>query len=247
VAFDALGALGERADRAGVFLDFDGSLSAIVPHPDEAHPVAVAREALAALVPRFRVVAVVSGREAEDVEARLAVPGVLCVGLYGMQDAAPDLSHALLPAVIRAASGVPEAWVEDKRVSLAVHYRRAPDPVVARAALSSALRPIVAGRGLALVEGKMVIELVPADRPMKGGTLKRLVEQHGLEAALFAGDDVADLDAFAALDDLRARGLRAVKVAVRGPETPDALTAASDVGVDGPEGLVELLRSLGSD
>ena len=113
---------------------------------------------------------------------------------------------------------VPEAWVEDKGVSIAVHYRQAPDPASASAALLVALQPVATEAGLDLIEGKMVLELVPPDRPLKGGAVERLVGEHALEALLYAGDDHADLDAFAALDRLSASeavGV-AVRVAVRG-------------------------------
>jgi trehalose 6-phosphate phosphatase len=239
-----LEAFRERARRAGVLCDFDGSLSAIVAHPDLAEPSPGAREALAALVPVYKVVAVITGRRAEDVAARLRVPGLRYEGLYGMQEAAPELLFALLPRVEAAAATVPEAWVEDKGVSIAVHYRQAPDPARSRVALMAALEPVAAGAGMDLVEGKMVLELVPADRPMKGGAVERVIGEAALEAALFAGDDVADLDAFAALDRLASTGLVAVKVAVRGPETPAPLLEAADLVVDGPEGLVTMLREL---
>jgi trehalose 6-phosphate phosphatase len=74
--------------------------------------------------------------------------------------------------------------------------------------------------------------------------VERLVGENQLSAALFAGDDVADLDAFRALDGLADKGLLAIKVAVRGEETPGDLVDAADVVVDGPEGLVELLGQL---
>jgi len=61
---------------------------------------------------------------------------------------------------------------------------------------------------------------------------------------LYAGDDHADLDAFAALDQLARGGLDTLKVAVRGPETPAALVEAADVVVEGPTGLVALLGQL---
>jgi trehalose 6-phosphate phosphatase len=233
-----------RASRAGILCDFDGSLSAIVAHPDLAAATEGAREALADLVPVYRVVAVITGRRAEDVAARLAVPGLRYEGLYGMEGAAPELLLALLPRVEAAAAAVPEAWVEDKGVSIAVHYRQAPDPPRSRVTLMGALEPVAAGAGMNLVEGKMVLELVPTDRPMKGGAVERVAGEAALEAALFAGDDVADLDAFAALDRLAATGLLTVKVAVRGDETPSALLGAADLEVDGPQGLVALLRDL---
>jgi trehalose 6-phosphate phosphatase len=189
-------------------------------------------------------VAVVSGRRSEEVAALLDVPGLRHFGLYGMQEAASELMAIVTPRVESAAASVPEAWVEDKGGSVAVHYRQAPEPAAARATLVTALQEVATSTGLELVEGKMVVELVPPDRPRKGGTVERLVGEHGLSAVLFAGDDVADIDAFAALDRLAAAGLVAVKVAVRGDETPERLLASADVRVDGPEGLVELLRQL---
>jgi trehalose 6-phosphate phosphatase len=190
------------------------------------------------------MVAVVSGRRSDEVSELLAVPGVRCYGLYGLEEVSPSGLGAILPHVEAVASSVAEAWVEDKGISLAVHYRQASDPAEARVTLVSALESVAASAGLDVVEGKMVIELVPAGRPMKGGAVEMLVEEQRFAAALFAGDDVADLDAFAALDRLARNGVITVKVAVRGEETPEKLIAAADLTVDGPGGLVGLLRQL---
>ena len=87
---------------------------------------------------------------------------------------------------------------------------------------------------------------MPPDRPLKGGAVERLAHERGLKVLLYAGDDHADLDAFDALDRLIAAGdvRAAVRVAVRGPETPPALLDAADVVAEGPAELVELLRTL---
>ena len=90
----------------------------------------------------------------------------------------------------------------------------------------------------------MVLELVPPNRPMKGGAVERLAGEHDLQAVAYAGDDHADLDAFAALGRLAERGVAALRIAVRGDETPPELLGSADIVVDGPAGLVELLRSL---
>ena len=74
--------------------------------------------------------------------------------------------------------------------------------------------------------------------------MERLAAELGLRAALYAGDDLADLEAFTALDRLAGEGLAALKVAVQGEETPDELLAAADLVTEGPEGLVDLLRQL---
>ena len=239
-----LSSLREGASRAGVLLDFDGSLSPIVARPELAAPAAGARDALTVLVGLYAVVAVVTGRRAEEVSELLSVPGVRYEGLYGLQESAHELVFALLPQVEHAASSVPDVWVEDKGVSLAAHYRQAGDPRRARVILKAALEPIAADAGMILVEGKMVLEIVPADHPMKGGAVERIAGETGIEAVLYAGDDLADLEAFAALDRLRGRGLTTVKVAVRGAETPPPLLEAADVIVEGPEGLVAVLREL---
>lgn len=232
------------AEEAGILLDFDGSLSAIVARPEDARPVEGAREVLAALAVRYRVVAVISGRRSEEVAGLLDVPGLRYFGLYGLEEAAPELVAVVAPRVEAATAAVPEAWVEDKGGSIAVHYRQAPDSARARAQLIAGLEEVASSAGLELVEGKMVVELVPAGRPRKGGAVERIVGENDLSAALFAGDDVADVEAFHVLDSLAEHGLLAVKVAVRGEDTPRELLHGAAVVVDGPTGLVELLRQL---
>jgi trehalose 6-phosphate phosphatase len=227
-----------------VLLDFDGSLSAIVERPELAVAAPGVVDVLAALVERFRVVAIVSGRRSEELASLLRVDGLSFFGLYGMQGAAPDIADAIAPLVERAAAAVPGARVEHKVSSVAAHYRQSPDPALARSALLPALEEVAASNGLAVLEGRMVLELVPAGRPRKAGAVERILGEHALEAALFAGDDVADLEAFDALDEARNRGVDAVKVAVRSAEAPVVLLERADVIVDGPLGLVELLGQL---
>jgi trehalose 6-phosphate phosphatase len=91
--------------------------------------------------------------------------------------------------------------------------------------------------------GKLVIELVPPDTG-KGSVIESQWKSRNLSACLYAGDDVADLQAFAALDHLREEGVLTVKVAVRTAETPAALMSAADIVADRPAGLVELLSDL---
>ncbi|HEY7756448.1 MAG TPA: trehalose-phosphatase, partial [Actinomycetota bacterium] len=229
---------------AGVLLDFDGSLADIVARPELAPPGDGAREVLVALVERYALVGILTGRRSDEIVAVLDVPGLRSYGLYGLEGNAPEPVTGVVRSVEAAATAIPRAWVEDKGVSIAVHYRQAPDPAAARSALLAALRPVAAGSGLELIEGKMVVELVPPGRPMKGGAIERLAGEHALQAVVYAGDDHADLDAFAALDRLRSGGLVTVKVAVRGVETPPALVHAANLVVEEPAGLVELLRQL---
>lgn len=200
-----------------------------------------AAEILRSLAGRLALVAIVTGRPSEDVHARLDVSGLRIEGVYGLEGASGVAGPAVRSLVEAAARKVAGAWVEDKGVTVAVHVRQAADPDDAMVQLRPPLEAIAATSGMQLVPGKRVLELVPAGRPMKSDAVRRLVEGSNLEAALYAGDDVADLDAFEAL---RRMVPQPVCVAVGGPETPPALSDASDLVVDGPDGLIELLRTL---
>jgi trehalose 6-phosphate phosphatase len=87
--------------------------------------------------------------------------------------------------------------------------------------------------------GRKVLEIRPPVEVNKGQAVRELIRRHGLEAALFAGDDATDLDAFDALD-----GLPAVRVGVRSDEGPSAIVERADLVVDGPEGMADVLAAL---
>jgi trehalose 6-phosphate phosphatase len=243
VRSDRLSAFARSEGRAGVLLDFDGTLSPIVARPELAKIRDGARRSLARLASRYPLVAVISGRTDAELAALVDVPGVRLVGMYGMGDpgAVPE---GMAEAVGLAAAGVAGARVEAKGSSIAVHVRGAADPDAAGEALQDPLAEIGRAHGFEVIAGKRVLELVREGRPMKEGAVERLVVDERLDAALFAGDDLADLRAFAALDRLSERGVLTVKIAVRGPETPRVLTDAADIVVDGPAGLVILLDRL---
>jgi trehalose 6-phosphate phosphatase len=191
------------------------------------------------------VVAVVSGRPGPEVEGLLEAPGVLTFGLYGLEPKQARPPDAPLRRKVEAvAASVEGAWVEDKEATLAVHYRQSPDREDAERILRTQLAEVAANSGLSLLLGKMVLELAPAATPGKGTVVLREALARRLAACLYAGDDVADLEAFAALDTLAEQGCRTVKVAVRSPEVPDRLVQAADLVVDGPRGLLEMLRRL---
>ena len=236
--------------ETGILLDFDGTLSEIAPSPEEARPVEDAASTLEELAASFGVVAVVSGRRAADV-ARLLRANVRYFGLYGLEDDvaaldrdAPAFVEQVLPKVERIVSGIPGARVEHKGVQLAVHYRGAPDPEAAADTLRERLGTVAEAHGLTLLEGKRVLELAPMNGPTKGDVVRSLAREAALRYLLYAGDDVADLASFQELDRLDESGVSGVKVAVRSLETPELLLSAADVVVEGPRGLIDLLRSL---
>jgi trehalose 6-phosphate phosphatase len=216
-----------------------------VERPELARPVPGTEDVLADLCDRVEVVAIISGRPAQQIRELIDVPGVTIVGLYGLpEDEGRVRILGAIEEVERAAALIPGAWVEDKGVSLAVHYRAADDPLDAQAILRPALDAIARKTGLTLLEGKMVAEVAAGSVPGKGAVAGALVQEHSLAGCLYAGDDRPDLDAFAALDRLAAAGIATLKVAVRSAETPVELVSAADVVVDSPVGLVLLLSEL---
>ena len=70
------------------------------------------------------------------------------------------------------------------------------------------------------------------------------MRDRGVRAILYAGDDLGDLSAFAAVDELRESGIPGVKVCSGSPEAPEVAQAA-DIVVDGPAGIADLLETLG--
>jgi len=240
----ALARLREHPARARIYLDFDGTLSDIVSMPEHARPAHGATEVLSGLVASYGLVAVVSRLPASEVAGLLNGQGVEVFGLYGLGRERDDSAIRARSSVDQAASTVEGAWVEDKGASLAVHFRQVPDQLAARRRLEKVLRPVAEEFGLALLPGRRVLELAPADLPGKGDVIVRTINERGLDACLFAGDDVADLAAFRALDELASKGLTTVKVAVRADETPPDLVDQADIVVERPSGLVALLADL---
>jgi trehalose 6-phosphate phosphatase len=228
-----------------VFLDFDGTLAEIAPTPDDVKPAPGAVDVLSALVPRYAIVAIVTGRPGADIGRFLPVDGLEVFGVYGLEHAREAGSpRAFLPHLTRIAALVPGAWVEDKGVSLTLHYRLTSDPDEAEEVILPEVQDLARREGLSLLEGKRAVEISLEAVPGKGAVISGEVQARGLEVALYAGDDLADLDAFAALEGLRDEGVETVKVGVRSEETPEVLLERADLVVDRPAGLVTLLRQL---
>jgi trehalose 6-phosphate phosphatase len=191
---------------------------------------------------------VVSGRPGDIVRDLLPVPGIEVFGLYGLEEGGVPVHgsgvEAVRAEVEHIAARIPGAWVEDKGRTMAVHYRQAIDPRTASSLLAPPLQALAQDRGLVLFPGKMVLELAPHEVPGKGSVIEEQARSRALAACLYAGDDAADLEAFAAMDRLREERVVAVKVAVRSPETPPELVSRADLVVEGTEGLLMLLRAL---
>jgi trehalose 6-phosphate phosphatase len=241
-AQDVVAEVVARSDRAGIMLDLDGTLAPIVSRPEDVQVLPGVHGILERLAGRVATVALISGRASGDVRRVVDVPGVRIVGTHGLEDEPP-----LAPDTLRRIEEVAEtvgAWVEVKGAAVAVHFRALPDPAAAAEATAGPLGRVAAAHGLELVPGKAILELMPVGAPRKGDAVQLLVEGDDLQAVLFAGDDVGDVDAFATLERLRAGGLWTCAVAASGPDVAPAVIEGADLVVEGPAGVVGLLGAI---
>jgi alpha,alpha-trehalase len=206
--------------RVALFLDYDGTLTPIVRRPEDAVLSRSMRELIERLAERVTV-AVVSGRDLQDVKKMVGIEGIYYAGSHGFDIAGPDamaMAHedaqgamgeldACEVALRAAMEAIDGAWVERKRFAIAIHYREVADADVE--AVEAAVDEALEGReGLRKKGGKRIFELQPDVDWDKGKAVLWLLEQLGLDDAdvlpVYIGDDVTDEDAFEALED---RGL----------------------------------------
>lgn len=201
--------------QPAVFLDYDGTLTPIVDHPDDALLAEPARGALGRLA-ELHPVAIVSGRDRQDVEDKVGLQEVYYAGSHGFDITGPGGFREQRGAEYRSMLGLAAdeldeqvgpmngVWVERKRYAVAVHFRQAPSDAEQK------LRNLVenvARKHPALKSsgGKKIFELRPNLEWDKGRAVLWLLEV--LELApdrylpVYVGDDETDEDAFAVLAD----------------------------------------------
>jgi trehalose 6-phosphate synthase/phosphatase len=216
--------LGEFLDgwRAVLFLDYDGTLSNIVAHPDRAVMSKGMREALTRCVAREDLdVGIVSGRALEDVRKRVDFDHeVLYAGNHGLEIEGPGIERFVHPdtqhytdraaeiARRLASIDLPGTWVEEKGVSLTFHFRETPDECHPEAA--SRAREIISSMGFQPRDAHCAVEARPPIGWDKGqAVLHVLRERYGADwserlRVIYVGDDDTDEDAFQALVGLGA-------------------------------------------
>ncbi|MEU1505633.1 trehalose-phosphatase [Kitasatospora sp. NPDC005748] len=253
-----------RAPReAVVALDFDGTLAPIVADPSRARAHPGAAGALAELAPRVGAIVVVTGRPAAlavEYGGFGDVDGVVVLGHYGAErweggeltapPAHPGVARAraALDGVLARVGAPAGTWVEDKGRSLAVHTRRTEAPEEAFELLRAPVEALAAEHGLVVEPGRLVLELRPPGVD-KGAALIGFLRERGARAVLYAGDDLGDVAAFAAVEKLRGEGLAGLLVCsgtVDGDAPVRELADRADLVVAGPAGVVGLLTALGA-
>jgi trehalose 6-phosphate phosphatase len=213
-ALEHIQEIGRRGDRLAVFLDYDGTLTPIVSHPENAWLSESMRETLRSLAGRLPI-AVLSGRDLDDVRGRVHVDGIVYAGSHGFDIAGAgglrrELGAAYLPVLDaaerelrEALDEIPGAQLERKHFSVAAHYRNVGQEDAFKVAL--AVDAVAEKhRELRRINGKKVYELLPDIDWNKGRAVLWLLETLELERGnampIYIGDDRTDEDAFRALE-----------------------------------------------
>ena len=249
-------------DRCAVLTDVDGTLAPIVDRPEDARVPPETTKALATLAGRYALVACVTGRRALEAREMVGVADIVYIGNQGFEILEPGEDE---PAVHPAAetgkdraktflAGLePEKFEqlgvrqEDKGPIQVLHWRGAPDEQKAHA-LVTAIEQLATHARLIPLWGRKILELRPVTGIDKGSSVHHLLVGHApLDAALFAGDDRTDLDAFRAITRLAGspRLGRAVRVGVMTEESPAEIESEADIVVTGTDGVLDIFRSLG--
>jgi trehalose 6-phosphate phosphatase len=246
--------------RAAIFCDVDGTLAPIVQRPEDARVPEETSRLLGRLARRYGCVACVSGRSVADVRRLVGVGGVAYAGSHGAELLEPGSTTPRVAEAFKNWERQVKAFVaerdtaelrslririEDKGPIMTFHWRGAPDEDTARTHLEG-LAQEAETAGLAIHWGRKVLEIRPPVPVNKGQAVRDLVLRAGVRTALFGGDDVTDLDGFAALETLVEEGTleAAVRVGVRSEEGPPEIVRQADLVVDGIEGFQRVLAEL---
>jgi trehalose-phosphatase len=200
--------------KIALFLDFDGTLARLRNLPGEVSLDPRTRRALAILAHNRRFhICIVSGRRQADIQARIRVPGIRYLGLYGWEGSpasglSEEARQALTCVKVWTASrllNMPGVWIEDKESALAIHYRGAVDAEVRRA--RKVVRGVVEPFSpvLRLTSGKKIWEVLPVEIRDKGAAVRReLAASRDRAVPVYIGDDTGDEPAF---EELAGRGI----------------------------------------
>ena len=257
---EQLSPLRARPDRSAVLLDVDGTLAPIVRHADDATVPEAVRGLLIQVAKRYGVVACVTGRRAADARRIVSIGSIAYVGAHGGEllrpgSVQPEVDRALEEWTRRVQEFGREAdtaelsrlrvRLEDKSSIVAFHWRGAPNEDAARAAVDE-LANRAEAVGLSTHWARKVLEVRPPVGMDKGIGIRRLLREEDVDAALYAGDDATDLDAFAALGEMAEQGRldTVVLVGIASDESPPEVVKRADIVLDGPSEVRALLEAL---
>ncbi|MCM8781889.1 MAG: trehalose-phosphatase [Candidatus Omnitrophica bacterium] len=219
-----------------LFLDYDGTLTPIVKTPHRAVLSSELKRLLERLIKNHLCeIAIISGRALKDIKKKIGISGIVYVGNHGLEIEVPRLKFSRPPFDMRRnhhialknpvslrykriiehikdgltlkLSTIKGAFVEDKGLSLSVHYRlvdKSQLPTVTNILQEAAI--LYSGRNkIKIKRGKKVFEIRPAVEWDKGKIVLWLLDRWDFSLKdkeilpVYLGDDITDEDAFKVL------------------------------------------------
>jgi len=241
----------------GLITDVDGTISKTAPTPEKAKVSPLCRRYLARLSHQVALVAAISGRPAAQVTEMVEIDGMVYIGNHGLERWTGD--HAEFSRRVSNCPGIIEAVVkeltpllsikgvsiENKGVTTTIHYRRSPDPQLAKGEILKSIAASTQARSLRIIKGRMSINLLPAIEINKGTATADLIGEYNLRGGIYLGDDVTDLDAFSAIHTAcRNLDFRGLAIGIASPEMPEMLATEADFTLSGVSDVARFLRWL---
>jgi len=259
-AWEQLRSWSQEPGTAAILTDIDGVLAPIVPTPDMSEVPEELRTLLRRLSEKYRAVAGISGRAAEDALRLVGLEEIVYYGNHGFEVLRPGEDVETVPEAKPYKEQVEEleekareeleslgAFVEEKGITASIHYRNVSPEVGERC--KQFVEREGERLGLRITVGRGVVEARPPIRADKGTATRKIVEEYKPQKALFMGDDTTDLDAFRELEKLREEGVleEILRIGVESEEGPPEITTEADLVVEGTEGVEGVLRALAGE
>jgi len=242
-----------------IVTDVDGTISEIVPTPDEAMVTESMQNALIKLHEKFQLVAVVSGRSVLNAREMVGVEGLLYVGNHGMEflknnhlSMDPQVEK-YLPQIKKTGKKIKEGDLsringlifEDKGICYSIHYRCSHSPENVREKILNTLQKDPECKNLNISEGRRLVELKPPVNCDKGTILHGVIDQYNLKKIIYLGDDITDSDAFNKLKELENEGkIEGAGILVRSSEIPSYVKKHSSFFVNDVDEVLKFFQWL---
>ena len=250
----------ERPERSAILTDIDGTIAPIVSEASQAVVPNGTRELLRRLAERYALVGCLSGRRALDARRVVGLNELFYSGNHGVElllpgdsevrpdpslDGHQDDARSFVDGLDRSELERVGLRTEDKGPIIGLHWRGAPNEEAAES-LAHEIASKAEWQGLVPHRGKKVLEIRPNVPINKGIAVAALLPARPVDAALYGGDDLTDVDAFMALRTLQNDGRleTSVCIAVGSDESPPEVSEAADLTVPGPPGFARVLEAL---